>query len=301
MYKPLLPPSGGNIEESQYGELPYPMYASLKEDGVRGETLNGDAKTRQLKPIPNVYIRSEINKAFAGIPFNISGEICSGPNVQTSTSAVMSEDGEPEFTFGLFSLVGEVNETPFSQRYIMLKAIAKKLPKWVHVIEQVVVNNEKELKDFVDNAFKLGYEGVVLRSINGRHKDGRSTLTEPLMLRIVKKKMEEAVILSCYEQMENTNEKKTNALGRSERSSAKAGKVGKGILGGWEVRDIKTGIEFRIGGGKGVDDNFREFWWKPENRKKMPGMIIKYSSKEHGVKEKPRQPQYECFRDRRDM
>ena len=107
----------------------------------------------------------------------------------------------------------------------------------------------------------------------------------------------EAEILGVIEEMENTNEKTVNELGRSKRSSAKEGKVPKGTAGGFRVRDIVSGVVFDIG--TGLTDEDSAFFWA--NRNAAVGKILKYKSFEVGVKDKPRFPVFLGLREAWDL
>jgi DNA ligase-1 len=163
-----------------------------------------------------------------------------------------------------------------------------------------LINNEEELLKFEADALGQGHEGVMVRMINGPYKTGRSTVNEGFLLKLKRFLNGEAVIDGFYEEQENTNEKKTNALGRTERSSAKAGLVGKGTLGGFDVHGlggIYDGVEFQIGGGFTASDRAR--LWR--DREKLVGKIVKYKYFPTGSKVAPRFPGFLGFRDERDM
>lgn len=107
----------------------------------------------------------------------------------------------------------------------------------------------------------------------------------------------EAEILGIVEEMENTNEKVTNELGRGARSHHLAGMVPKGRAGALQVRDLATGIEFQIG--TGMNDADRIWFW--EHRNEAVGKTVKYKSFLIGVKEAPRFPVYLGGREGWDM
>ena len=142
-----------------------------------------------------------------------------------------------------------------------------------------------------------GYEGAMVRSIDGPYKFGRATENEGYLLKIKRFVDSEAVVLNCYELMHNDNEAETNALGRTERSTKKEGMVGAGTLGGFNVRDLKSGVEFSIGSGFTADERSR-FW---ERRGKLSGLVVKYKYFASGSKKRPRFPIFEGIRDKRDM
>jgi DNA ligase-1 len=112
----------------------------------------------------------------------------------------------------------------------------------------------------------------------------------------------EAVVVGVEEQMHNTNEATTNALGYTERSSHQANQIGTGALGAFLCRslpgpDDETDVEFSVGTGMTAAD--RTWMWN--NREQMVGKIIKYKSFPVGVKDKPRHPVFLGFRDAEDL
>lgn len=142
----------------------------------------------------------------------------------------------------------------------------------------------------------------MLRDPSGGHKHGRSTMKEQGLIAVKRFVDAEAIILESHEQMTNTNEATINELGRSKRSSAKAGKVGAGILGAWTVRITQCGDvpefigrEFEVGTGMSKDQ--RLVWWR--QRAGMQGQHIKMKFQAHGSKDKPRIPVFQCLYDPR--
>jgi DNA ligase-1 len=181
------------------------------------------------------------------------------------------------------------------------------------------LKSAKDLAKYEAKQLKLGYEGVMRRSINGTYKHGRSTLKEGGLIAIKRFVDAEAVVLDTYEQQENTNEKTVNELGRSKRSSHKAGKIGKGTLGGftvmmaneywqqaglWSLKTITANaiekkLAFNIGTGVGLTDAVRaELWTK---RKSLVGKIVKFRYQKVGTKDAPRLPIFLGFRSEKDL
>jgi DNA ligase-1 len=70
-----------------------------------------------------------------------------------------------------------------------------------------------------------------------------------------------------------------------------------GVLGGFNVRDLKTGVEFSVGSGFTADMK-AEYWQVRDN---LIGTLIKYKFFPSGGKDKPRHPIFLGFRDRRDV
>jgi len=270
----------------------FPVYASPKLDGIRGLIIDGVLKSRSLKPIPNkhttaLFSRPELSGYDGEL---IVGDPTAKDVFRQTGSATSRENFKPDVTFYVFDNFNAPGT--FAQRIATLK----KHPGVV-ILPQLLVRNIAELLKVETELLSAGYEGLILRSPNGRYKFGRSTENEGGMLKVKRFSDSEAVILDVEEEMENTNAKVTNELGRSQRSSHQAGKIGKGRAGALVVRDDSTGQTFSIGGGLNADD--REFFWA--NRKSVVGKIVKYKSFLIGVKDAPRFPIYLGGRESWDM
>jgi DNA ligase-1 len=179
-----------------------------------------------------------------------------------------------------------------------------------------VLGTEHQLLNYEKSKLRQGYEGICVRDPSGAYKQGRSTLREGGLVAIKRFVDAEAVVLSVDEQQENTNEKTTDALGHSKRSSSKAGKVGKDTLGGFTVVMLPRcrchGLilpgspalkpcahSFNIGTGVGLTDVLRAALW--DKRKTLIGKIVKFRYQKIGTMVAPRQPIFLGFRDKADM
>lgn len=294
-FKPML---ASPIEDTK--TLKFPVLVSPKLDGVRATMQGGKLLSRKLKLIPNI----QVQKKFAMLPEGIDGELIYGlPTDEkvfsNTTSAVMSDDKPADkVTFFVFDWF---LERPYQNRLAMLNAIEGELNKMgVSVVHHSVVNNEEELLEVERISLAHGYEGVMVRSFDGPYKQGRSTLNQGWLLKLKRFKDGEAKIVGFEEEQKNTNEATTDALGHTERSSAKAGLVGKGTLGKFEVTGISKpyiGVGFSVGGGLTAEQR-EDFWLR---RRSLVGKIIKYKYFPTGSVEKPRFPVFLGFRDKRDM
>ena len=110
-FRPLL------AADATDADIRYPVLASPKIDGIRCLIVNGKAVTRSLKPIPNEHIRSMLEKY---APDGADGEIVVGDSFNATTSAVMSRDGEPEFTYFIFDDCKESFAQSYSDSGVML-------------------------------------------------------------------------------------------------------------------------------------------------------------------------------------
>ena len=285
--KPLL------AVQCELGQLKYPLYASPKLDGVRGVVINGVLHSRSLKTFPNRFVQDRFSQPeYSGL----DGELILGSPTardvfRVTSGACQRHAGEPDMKFYVFDRFDYSGG--FEDRF---HSIPGRLPNVMYV-EQVLVHTEGPLLEYEGQCLAEGYEGLILRDPNGSYKFGRSTLKEGIMLKLKRFTDSEAEILEVIEEMENTNEKKTNELGRSKRSSAKEGMVPKGMASGFQVCDIVSGVVFDIG--TGLTDEDSAFFWA--NRNEAVGKILKYKSFEVGVKDKPRFPVFLGLREAWDL
>lgn len=266
-------------------ELPYPLYASPKLDGIRALIVDNVPVSRRLLTIPNRSIQEALSHPAYS---HLDGELIVGPstasNAYTRTlSGVMTEGGTPQVSFWVFDQWNRRHtfETLTSRRTSGHYASDNVFVRW---LKQTLINNAEELADYEQRLINMGYEGVMLRKPDSLYKFGRSTKNEFHLMKLKRFEDSEAIVLDIVEQNRNMNEATINNLGRSKRSSHKANKIGKGTTGALRVRDLFTRVEFEIG--TGMDDMERaEFWANPP-----VGQIVKYKFQPAGVKDKPRFP-----------
>jgi DNA ligase-1 len=296
--EPML---AGKVKDMDINKIQYPCYASAKLDGVRAIVLNGVLVSRQLKPIPNAWCQ----KQFSGLPEGTDGELIFGDPTadpyRATVSAVMSEDGEPtQVRFYVFD--NAFIPGPFDIRFRRVEQLGR---PGVVVVPHTIIHGPEEMEIVESAALDAGYEGIMVRSLTGPYKQGRSTTNEGYLLKLKRFEDAEAVVMDVFEWEENTNTATTSATGHTERSSHKAGMVGRGVLGGLIVNGINgpyTGVQFRIGSGfdGAADPNGeRGKLWKI--RKSLVGQIVKYQFFPGGSKDKPRFPTYKGWRNPIDI
>lgn len=223
------------------------LYALPKYNGVRGGVQSSLLLSRQLKPIPNDYIRTVLSDPSLS---NYEGEIVVGDYGHEdvfvrSTSGVMTEAGFPDFTWFMFDMYHPT--LPFYERLRLVHAKAAEYDdSRLQAVHFKVVHNDAELVAFSDECLSKRFEGVVLRDPYSLYKEGRSTELEGSFMRFVPWHKGEAVILDIIEGKVNKNESVRNELGYLEKSSHKENKVGSGRAGSFLVQDLKTGIQFKM-------------------------------------------------------
>lgn len=292
---PMLSASPENLP------LRFPLLASPKLDGFRAWKYGVETPlSRSNKPLRNALLREALTALTKG--FNLDGELyIHGVSFSDHQSIFTREDGHlpDDWAWCVFDSPTE-SATPFAERLRQTQAAVEAIGSpHILFVPHVLIHTEEELDAYMKAMLAEGYEGVMVRDPNGPYKFGRATEKEGYLTKLKPFQDGEAVVLGFEEQLENTNMKVTNELGRSSRSSAKAGKIGKGTLGKFHVRDLNTGIEFEIGTGKGLTQEVRQEIW--DNRGQYLGKIVHYRFQAEGMKDKPRIPSWYGFRDESDM
>lgn len=300
MTRTLKPMLAYTIEDTS--KINYPAYTSLKLDGIRVIILDGVVYSRSLKPI-----RSKAVQELFGKPelTGIDGEVLYGDwnahNVfNLTTQTVMATELKPEFSKDNLMLAvfdDGLAEGDYKQR--RQSAINKvQGHSQIKVLDQVMIRSEQELFDFERCALDNGYEGVMVRAINGeasRYKQGRSTAKEGIIGKLKRFSDDEAVVLGFEEKLTNTNEKLKNELGYSQRSQAQEGMVGADTLGALICEC--NGIRFTMG--SGFDDIGRAEVW--QNKDKYLGKLAKFKYFAVGMKDSYRFPIFLGWRDEDDL
>jgi len=270
----------------------YPVLVSQKLDGIRCLIIDGVAVSRNLKPIRNEFVQATIGlEQYNGL----DGEIIVGcpfakDCYRSTNSGVMSKDGEPDFTYHVFDRWDRPSEG-FADRLAATQRgykIQRVFHQWAYC-ESDLLRIEEELLD-------KGAEGVMVRSLDGTYKYGRSTMKEGTLGKLKRFVDDEFVVIGFEERMHNGNEATTNALGHTERSMHVENMIGRGDLGAL-VLETYGGRRFTCGSGFS-DPLRREIW---DNKEKYVGRWVKVKHFPIGVKTLPRFPTFLGFRDENDI
>jgi len=299
--------------------IQFPVWASPKIDGIRCVFFGGVAYSRSLKPIPNPVVQG-FAQAYADVLEGLDGELVVGnpndPNVmQQTTSGVMSKSAEPDFTFWVFDWFPEVwLDAPGSPEYWqrsdvvearLMKAAVRQIAR-LRAVPQHLCVCAGDLDTLEARFLADGYEGMMIRAHDSTYKCGRSTEREGGLVKVKRFVDGEAVIVGFEEEMHNANEATRNATGRTERSTAQAGLMGKGTLGALVCASlerphtnatVENRYTFNIGTGFTAAQR-RDFW---NNREMLLRTVVKFKHFDHGTVDAPRHPVFIGFRHPEDM
>lgn len=235
-FKPLL------AAPADLKKIAYPVLVSPKLDGIRAIMLGSKLVSRKLLPIPNLFIQKW---AANHLPTGYDGELMLSSHripFNEVSSAVMSRDGEPDFRYAVFDNFSYEGE--FYDRYRSLLRMEAR----IEIVPHSLAHDESQLFEAEERFVSQGFEGLMIRSLSGRYKHGRSTANEGILLKLKRFEDEEAEVIGAIERMTNTNEQKRDNLGHAKRSHAKAGMVPDGVLGAFICR-FNDGTVFDVGSG----------------------------------------------------
>jgi DNA ligase-1 len=279
-------PSKGALPIAELKRYPYML--TPKIDGIRAAVIDGKLVSKSLKPIPNNYIRSILEKPeYEGLEGELVVGAMNNPDgFKTTTSFVRSHDKVGPFIFLVFDSVKHMDWKASARYCESVDTIHNHSSPHVTYVVATVVHSREHLEAYVQDKIAEGYEGAMARQIDSPYKCGQSTARESYLFKIKPLEDSECVVIGIQEATENTNEEQTNELGRTFRSSHKEGLIGKGCMGALLVKDVYSGAEFSIGTGFN-DEQRKEIW---VNFSQYEGTIRKYKFQGYGVKDLPRQP-----------
>ena len=313
MIKPLL------ASDWYEDKLCFPLIAQPKIDGVRGLNMGGVLTGRSLKHFRNVHVMKQLShQALIGFDGEISAEVATHHDLcRLTTSALTSQSGEPEISWWLFDYVtSDSVEMPYFARFAILQQritqaiyalphlryVLKIVPsKWIMTIDELLAFDAENLKN--------GYEGTVIRDPNAPHREGRSG-KKPVLWRIKRFVDFEFRVHTLIEGDENQNTPQINELGKQFRSSHQENKIPNSMIGAMmgtvigQVNDPSTGrILFRDGdqikvGAGCLSHEQRVYFFACQDD--FMCRIHKGKFFPKGVKDKPRFPTWQTFRDEAD-
>jgi len=278
-----------------------PVAVSPKIDGIRCCIPEGIPLTRSLKQVPNHHVREVLsNPLFKGMDGELIGSAATGSEAFVkTTSAIMSHEGTPNFSYLVFDLI-KYDSTPWLDRnYELCEWFDKHGSKFPFLLKvPIFICSSWDEIVACDEAFREEkWEGTMIRKLDSPYKFGRSTDAEGYLMKLKPYQDSEGRIVGFEELMINNNPALVNELGRTFRSSSARNKVGANTLGTLILEDLYTGLPIRIGTGQGLTKELRKHIW--ENKSSYLGKIVQYYFMPP-TDLLPRHPVMLRFRDERD-
>ena len=295
--------------------IKYPMFGSVKFDGIRCIILNGTLFSRYMKPFKNIQLTNyfsgliEVSK-YNNLVFDMEIYDPNENNFGNIISYGSSLDKNvPETVKGfIFDAIGaqewESKQSKiFKHRYDILKNLdSLKTLANVSIVEQRLLNNAHESFNYFEECINNNQEGIMLRSPNGYYKYGRCSVRECNLLKFKKFVTIDGTILDVFvrnkmkDEVKN-GERKLNPFGNKEVIHTKDSFEESDIAGGFLVK-FDNGIECKVNYGRGYDlESRRQHLLNKDN---LIGKRIEVSYMSHGMKDKLRLPTFIRFRPDQD-
>lgn len=290
-------------ETADLAKLRFPMFAQPKLDGVRALNVNGQLRTRTLKPFANRFTQQLFSRPeFSGLDGEmwIHNELgdCSPSLCRDTTSALNTISGEPIIHWTIFDK-SDLESSPYWVRYgkayDQVKACLAQFPELsgrLHMVPSLVVYNHSGIESEETRYISQGYEGLILRQPDSLYRHGRSTVNSQELLRIKRFVDDEAVVTGLIEAQHNGNEAKISELGYLKRSSYSENKSGKGMIGALEI--LYRGQVETIGPGEMNHSDRIHFWQNPAL---IVGKLITFKHFPHGAKTRLRMASFKHIRE----
>jgi DNA ligase-1 len=267
--------------------LVWPMMMSRKLDGIRSLQKDNAATSRKFFAIPNLFVQSRLRD----LPNGPDGELLTftGGKVDpfnTIQSKIMRQDGEPDFKYMVFD--DFLHPGGFAER---IASAERFVHPCVQIVKHEIVYSLAEALAKCAEWVAEGEEGAMLRKLDGPYKWGRSTMNEQYLVALKHMDDAEATIIGMTEMMHNNNVATKDNLGRTKRSSAKAGLDPAGVMGTL-ILSWTGGTDFDIGTGFTAAER-ADYW---NRRGELNGRIITFKYQGVGPKGRPRIPSFKGFR-----
>lgn len=278
--------------------LRYPLYVFPKFNGFRVYVKDEVVYTASNKPFKNKLLQDAFKLFHNHDGEFVVGDPSDGHNsLEKTSSVVTSQKPIDDLRFYVFDWIGDL-ALPFRVR--------NGLPGGARIDEWQkfkVVRAPYEIAHCWEDVLRIerkyveaGWEGVITRDPEAPYKCGRSTAREAFMGKLKQFRDAEFKIVGFEERMHNGNEATVSETGRTKRSTAKAGKTGRGDLGAL-ICKTKEGHEFGVGTGF-TDAQRGEFW---RIKDELIGKHAKVKYHETGTKDVPLLPVFIHIRPEEDM
>lgn len=289
-------------------QMLFDAYGQPKIDGVRALNTTGQLTGRSLDPFEGFGITDYFSKPdFTGFDGEMTlGDVPNDPDrLCARTSGAMGriyEEGKKvlltqmaDLHWWIFDCLDEhTRKLPYAARWEAAERRVRLLqhPR-LHIVPFEVVKDIDAAKAKISAFLDDNYEGAIFRNPNALPKEGRPSKKGQELWRVKPWQDDEMLVTGMTEGERNENEAKTNTLGRTERSSAKAGKVANGVVGnlkGTLLKDIRSsvtgkllfpaGLAVTVGAGELTAQQRKHYF---DNPHEIVGHVVKFKHLAHGT------------------
>ena len=282
--RPMKAPTD-TITNKELETLTYPLVGSPKLDGFRCTVLD-KPYTSSMKPFSNTFVQQELsNSIYTGLDGELIVGDSKSPDAFHNTSGpVRRFNGEPDFHFYVFDnfLNGRI---PYKDRWLFQLPTERGR---IIILEQRYLNSPEEVLEYEKEMLEIGYEGAMIRSIEGVYKEGRCTFREKNIFKRKPFVEIEAVIVGLEEGMANYNEAVLDERGLAKRSHCKENMFPADTLGKFVLMAPLWKKSFKAAAGKGFTAEMKKKIW--DGRQTLIGTVVTVKYQKHGSRDAPRLP-----------
>lgn len=195
-FKPML-----SVKATIKSVKNFPVIGQIKENGFRC-LIHPELGpvTRTLSDIANTYVSSQLDKfQFLDgelVTLDKNGKV---DDLETINEKLSSPYLETKFKFIVFDHF-EMALDPYEKRFEKAKEVVEKSGvNFIEMVTSKVLNNAQELIDFEQLSVGNGAEGIVVKSLDGFYKFGRSTIKQALSMKIKRFFDDEATLADVIE------------------------------------------------------------------------------------------------------
>jgi len=160
----ILPMLAHKYEDKKH-TFNFPVYCQPKFDGIRAMSNGKEMWSRTGKPLIKACVEPLM---FDTESLVIDGELIL-PQEYTFQDSISAIKKFSEHSTKLIHRVYDlaIPNTPFKKRLELLEELVKKSPNNVMLAETVIINNEEELAQYHLEKISEGWEGVMIRTMDG--------------------------------------------------------------------------------------------------------------------------------------
>lgn len=277
------------------------MYASIKYDGYRGVTLNGNFYSPDAKPFSNKLLPVEFGPLLqlaADYSVVFDGELWSeslafhvlGGHLRAHQGALTT------IHYHIFDVISvdewnHTKRTKFIDRYVKLQAFAPLLPTNCRIVQQITCLNPQDSEAKYAAFLAAGHEGIILRSPRGLYKNNRCTHLEGNCFKFKHFQTDDAVIVGVQQRrrLRADIDRTYKAYGLLEKVTTSDSYELDEAVGAFEVRlDSGTLTTINLGRGFSYEDRCKLWRQYLSNPTSVVGKTVEFKWMPHGTKDLPR-------------
>jgi DNA ligase-1 len=183
-------------DKVDFKDLKYPQLISRKYDGLRMVVKSGELYTRNWNFVPNDRLIKILTHPIASISeeksFVFDGEFYSHEvTFQQIVRVASTRNAVVDASYGYYIFdvltkhewVDENEPVYYKRRDRYLRLLEKYKISNVFPVEQYLVTNAEQARNYYEQFVEEGYEGAMVRNIEGKYKHGRARVSQNLIFK----------------------------------------------------------------------------------------------------------------------